>query len=91
MTVLKHFFENYRGGHDLWADMISENTVLYEFEINLKFLFIIYQKIFIVCKKIRTPPEFLFYTLGDKSQLLHGLGHSKQFILYEISFLIKLI
>ena len=27
MTVRKHFFENYRGGHDLWADMTSENTV----------------------------------------------------------------
>ena len=28
MTVQKGFFENYRGGHDVWADMTSENTVL---------------------------------------------------------------
>ena len=27
MTVRKHFFENYKSGHDLWADMTSENTV----------------------------------------------------------------
>ena len=29
MTVQKHFFENYRGGHDVWADMTAENTVFY--------------------------------------------------------------
>ena len=28
MTVQKGFFENYRGGHDVWADMTTENTVL---------------------------------------------------------------
>ena len=27
MTVQKGFFENYRGGHDVWADMTTENTV----------------------------------------------------------------
>ena len=28
----EHFFENYRGGHDLWADMTSENTVIFYFK-----------------------------------------------------------
>ena len=28
MTVQKGFFENYRGGHDVWADMTTENTVI---------------------------------------------------------------
>ncbi len=27
MNVRKHFFENYRDGHDLWTDMTSMNTV----------------------------------------------------------------
>ena len=31
MTVQKGFFENYRGGHDVWADMTTENTVLGEY------------------------------------------------------------
>ena len=39
MTVRQHFFENYRGGHDLWADMTSENTVNYK-------IYITYEKLY---------------------------------------------
>ena len=61
MTVQKHFFENYRGGHDVWADMTAENTVyignyifyclffIYSFYIDLKiicYLILIIQKLF---------------------------------------------
>ena len=36
MTVQKGFFENYRGGHDVWADMTTENTVYITVKADVK-------------------------------------------------------
>ena len=63
MTVQKGFFENYRGGHDVWADMTTENTVNFFFHIYSELLLIIL--LYLPYSPLSCPPQ-IFRSFSKK-------------------------